>query len=120
MAVTTATARCVNVAQPKPYKPGSFVSTFTTTRLMPSGAVAIAFTLLIFTGGIPLLLYTDAFFFVCAAAKGLSNSPSRPAVEPNAIIFIACRRGRNSLVLFFMIQLFVLIKVDHFIVLKPR
>ena len=55
MAATTATALCVKVAQPKPYKPGSVVSTFTTTRLLPSGAVAIALTLLIFTGGMPVL-----------------------------------------------------------------
>src|SRR4051794_22009442 len=52
-AVTTANGRCVKVAQPIPYNPGSLVSTFTTTRRMPSGAVQIAFTLVIRNAGIP-------------------------------------------------------------------
>jgi hypothetical protein len=53
MAVTTTSALWVKVAQPNPYKPGSDVSTLTTTRFKPSGAVVIAFMLLIFKGGKP-------------------------------------------------------------------
>src|SRR3954451_13975773 len=52
-AVTTASGRWVNVAQPRPYSPGSLVSTLTTTRRMPSGAVQIVLTLVILRAGIP-------------------------------------------------------------------
>lgn len=43
---TTLTAKglCVNVAHPSPYRPGSDVSTLTTTRSMPAGAVKMALT----------------------------------------------------------------------------
>src|SRR5919199_3640738 len=44
MALTTASGRWVKVAQPRPYRPGSLVSTLTTTRRMPSGAVQMALT----------------------------------------------------------------------------
>ena len=47
-AVATASGRCVNVAQPMPYKPGSLVSILTTTSLVPFGAVRIVFTSVIF------------------------------------------------------------------------
>src|SRR3569833_162740 len=50
-AVTTASGRWGKVAQPSPYRPGSLVSTLTTTRRMPSGAVQMAFTLVIRIGG---------------------------------------------------------------------
>ena len=43
-AATTAAYRWVNVAQPRPYRPGSDVSTRTTTSGMPSGAVTSART----------------------------------------------------------------------------
>src|ERR1051325_5215066 len=47
-AVTTAAARCVNVAQPQPYRPGSLVSTLTTTSCCrPCGAVLTTLTLVI-------------------------------------------------------------------------
>src|SRR6188474_2332662 len=52
-AVTTASGRWVNVAQPRPYRPGSLVSTFTTTRRMPSGAVQIVLTLVILSAFSP-------------------------------------------------------------------
>ena len=41
MAVTTVRDRCVNVAQPSPYSPGSSVSTFTTMSRLPAGWVRI-------------------------------------------------------------------------------
>jgi hypothetical protein len=53
IAVTTVSGRWVKVAQPRPYSPGSLVSTFTTTRRMPSGAVQIARTSAILSAGIP-------------------------------------------------------------------
>src|SRR5258706_7503230 len=52
-AVTTASGRWVKVAHPRPYRPGSLVSTFTTTRRMPSGAVQIVLTLVILSAGMP-------------------------------------------------------------------
>src|SRR3954469_6551563 len=52
-AVTTASGRWVKVAHPRPYRPGSLVSTFTTTRRMPSGAVQIVLTFVILRAGIP-------------------------------------------------------------------
>ena len=39
--VATAAHRWVKVAQPNPYNPGSLVSTLTTTKSMPRGAVKI-------------------------------------------------------------------------------
>src|SRR5437588_8964466 len=62
-AVTTASGRCVNVAQPSPYRPGSLVSTLTTTSRIPSGAVQIALTRVIRRGDI--------------AAGGYSTIPHR-------------------------------------------
>ncbi len=53
IAITTTNARCVNVAQPNPYRSGSVVSTLTTTKLNPLWAVTLALTLLIFTGANP-------------------------------------------------------------------
>src|SRR4051794_27944195 len=52
-AVTTASGRWVKVAQPRPYRPGSLVSTLTTTSRMPSGAVQIVLTLVILRAGMP-------------------------------------------------------------------
>src|SRR5437588_11060309 len=49
-AVSTARARWVKVAQPRPYSPGSLVSTFTTTSRMPAGAVRNVFTSVILRG----------------------------------------------------------------------
>src|SRR5215216_495398 len=49
-AVWTAYARWVNVAQPRPYRPGSLVVTLTTTSRIRLGAVRIALTSLIFKG----------------------------------------------------------------------
>src|SRR5215211_8624910 len=98
MAVTTAAALCVKVAQPRPYKPGSVVSTFTTTRLGPCGAVAIAFTLLIFTVFKPLV-ETDACLpgdaFLAAASGSAPKIPSKPAAEPAPNIFIILRRSNG-------------------------
>src|SRR5215831_15628248 len=47
-AVTTASGRWVKVAHPRPYSPGSFVSTLTTTSRIRLGAVQIALTSVIF------------------------------------------------------------------------
>src|SRR5687767_6301671 len=52
-AVTTASGRWVNVAHPRPYRPGSLVSTLTMTRRIPSGAVQIVLTLVILSAGMP-------------------------------------------------------------------
>ena len=52
-AVTTVNGRWVNVAQPRPYRPGSLVSTLTTTRRILSGAVQMALTRVIRSAGIP-------------------------------------------------------------------
>src|SRR3954469_18170487 len=52
-AVTTDNGRWVKVAQPRPYRPGSLVSTLTTARRMPSGAGQIVLTLVILSAGIP-------------------------------------------------------------------
>ena len=49
-AVSTARARCVKVAQPRPYRPGSLVCTLTTTSRMPAGAVRTALTSVILRG----------------------------------------------------------------------
>ena len=49
-AVSTARARWVKVAQPRPYRPGSLVSTLTTTSRMPAGAVRMVLTSVIFSG----------------------------------------------------------------------
>src|SRR3974390_170937 len=55
-AVFTGSGRWLNVAQPRPYKPGSLVSTFTTTkRILGCGAVKIARTFVILSGPRPLL-----------------------------------------------------------------
>jgi hypothetical protein len=43
-AVSTARARWVNVAHPRPYSPGSLVTTLTTTSRMPAGAVTKVLT----------------------------------------------------------------------------
>src|SRR5262245_14503952 len=51
MAVSTTRARWVNVAQPRPNRPGSLVITFTTTKRMPAGAVRMVFTSVIFRVG---------------------------------------------------------------------
>src|SRR5436189_997081 len=53
IAVATTSARCVKVAQPTPYKPGSLVSTLTMTNRIRSGAVRIVLMLVILTGDKP-------------------------------------------------------------------
>src|SRR5712691_8567601 len=52
IAVSTTSARCVNVAHPQPTSPGSVVSTLTTTRRMPLGAVRIVRMSRILTGAV--------------------------------------------------------------------
>src|SRR6476469_3779668 len=49
-AVSTTRGRCVKVAQPSPYKPGSLVVTLTTTRRILAGAVRIVLMSVIFSG----------------------------------------------------------------------
>ena len=53
IAVSTTSARCVNVAQPQPTSPGSVVSTFTTTSRIRLGAVRIVLMSRILTGAVP-------------------------------------------------------------------
>src|SRR5262249_23997919 len=50
-AVSTTRARWVKVSQPRPYRPGSLVSTLTTTRRLPAGAVRTVLTSVIFSAG---------------------------------------------------------------------
>src|SRR5260370_41999109 len=52
-AVTTVSGRWVNVAQPRPDRPGSLVSTLTTTSRILSGAVQMAVTRVIRSAGGP-------------------------------------------------------------------
>src|SRR6266699_2097373 len=56
-AVTTVSGRWVKVAQPSPYRPGSLVSTLTTTSRMPSGAVQMALTRVIRNADISAIEY---------------------------------------------------------------
>src|SRR5579883_2160194 len=49
-AVSTTRGRCVKVAQPSPYSPGSLVITLTTTRRIFAGAVRIVLISVIFSG----------------------------------------------------------------------
>jgi len=53
IAVCTTSARWVKVAQPQPTRPGSVVSTFTTTRRIRFGAVRMVLMSRIFTGAVP-------------------------------------------------------------------
>ena len=55
-AVCTTRARWVKVAQPYPTRPGSLVTTFTTTRRIRLGAVRIVWMSVILRGGSPLRL----------------------------------------------------------------
>src|SRR5262249_26811907 len=72
-AVFTGSGRWLKVAQPRPYRPGSLVSTFTTTkRILGCGEVRIARTLVIFSGPSFLVAGTD----FCAQA--LPPIPARP------------------------------------------
>src|SRR5262249_18531749 len=50
-AVSTTRGRCVKVAQPRPYRPGSLVVTLTTTRRILAGAVRIVLMSVILSGG---------------------------------------------------------------------
>src|SRR4029450_1494787 len=64
-AAATAWWRCVNVAQPRPYSPGSEVSILVTTSRMPAGAGRIVFTSLIVIGDI-----VDPFALNCLTQDG--------------------------------------------------
>src|SRR5579871_6589 len=48
-AVSTTRGRCVKVAHPSPYRPGSLVMTLTTTRRIRAGAVRMVLTSVIFS-----------------------------------------------------------------------
>src|SRR5207244_2744224 len=66
-AVSTARARCVNVAQPRPYSPGSFVTTLTTTSRMSAGAVRIVLMSVILScGDFATCVAATADVLVCA------------------------------------------------------
>ena len=83
----------MNVAQPQPTRPGSVVSTLTTTRRMRFGAVRIVLMSRILTGAVPRTACSnaaDTFDFNVPAndsADGISDAP--PAIE---IEVIASRR----------------------------
>src|SRR5438094_35019 len=87
MAVSTTRARCVKVAQPRPYRPGSLVETLTTTRRMPAGAVRMVFTSVIFRGG------NFCAAVSCNAANGAQpGRVGRPAAPALTVIhFNQCR-----------------------------
>src|SRR5579863_37025 len=92
-AVSTARARCVKVAQPSPYNPGSFVCTLTTISRMLAGAVRNVFTSVMRRGGVPCAA-------VSAIAAGLSSAPNAPrtsqgrpiAPDPTSVDFNQWRR----------------------------
>src|SRR5215468_4346772 len=73
-AVSTARARCVKVAHPRPYSPGSLVSTLTTTRRIPAGAVRIVFTSVILSGG----NFRPSLTGCCAEPVRLAHSHGKP------------------------------------------
>src|SRR5439155_12402814 len=89
-AVFTASGRWLNVAQPKPYRPGSLVSTLTTTkRILGCGAVRIGRTLVILSGGSPL----EDLAVVCASASSfLASNPSTAAAVPRPAPLSMSRR----------------------------
>src|SRR5262245_2195682 len=74
MAVSTTRARCVKVAQPSPYSPGSLVSTFTTTSRMLAGAVRMTLTSVIFSG--------SSFFCGGVSARSVPIPVNAPAPIP--------------------------------------
>ena len=92
MATITVAARWVKVAQPNPYKPGSEVSTFTTIRLEPCGAVAMALTLVILTGFIALTYDGVSFSSRAWALETPPKSPSNPAEPPRPSFLMVSRR----------------------------
>src|SRR5215831_5987161 len=61
-AVSTTRGRCVKVAQPSPYRPGSLVVTLTTTRRIFAGAVRMVLMSVILSG--------DSFLSATAAGGG--------------------------------------------------
>src|SRR5207302_11413577 len=87
MAVSTTRARWVKVAQPRPYSPGSLVSTLTTTRRMPAGAVRMVLTSVIFSGGNPDLAAGvgagSAAGAGCREREASQGSPRAPAPRPD-------------------------------------
>src|SRR5258708_2144084 len=88
----TTSARCVKVAQPRPYRPGSVVSTFTITRFASCGAVPMAFTLLIFKDGKRLGI-SGGFSIPAALAEGIPpNAPKKPDAVPIPSAFSIERR----------------------------
>jgi hypothetical protein len=83
IAVSTTSARCVNVAQPQPTSPGSVVSTFTMTRRMRFGAVRIVLMSRIFTGAVPLTACAYAGFD-CGASASAKGVPAAANDAPPA------------------------------------
>src|SRR4051794_7289911 len=81
-ATWTTCARWVNVAQPRPYSPGSLVDTLTTTSRIRFGAVRIAETSVIFSGGSPRL--ADAACASAASTAGgvVSDKGPHPSAVP--------------------------------------
>src|SRR5215469_4887780 len=78
-AVWTTRARWVKVAQPRPYSPGSLVSTLTTTRRIRAGAVRMVLTSVILSGG----------SFLSDAGGGAGGGPSWGAARfPEGLINI--------------------------------
>src|ERR1017187_4373045 len=80
-AVCTVAALWVNVAQPRPYSPGSLVETLTMTSLIRLGAVRMVVISVIFKGGKPRTFSGAG----CAAlARGASGETreAQPAAAP--------------------------------------
>src|SRR5258708_4253063 len=99
MAVSTTRARWVNVAQPRPYRPGSLVKTFTTTRRIAAGAVRMVLTWVIFRGG-SLRASVSCAGAGGAEPKGRSARQGRPAMPaPTVMRFSHCRLCMKGLLL---------------------
>src|SRR4051794_13473877 len=83
-AVWTTRARWVKVAQPRPYSPGSLVSTLTTTKRMPAGAVRMVLTAEIFRDGVPALADAGSAAVAGGAERVASQGrPRAPAPRPD-------------------------------------
>src|ERR1044071_9510946 len=90
-AVLTGSGRWLNVAQPKPYKPGSLVSTLTTTkRTLGWGEVRIVRTLIVFNG--PRDLVAALPDSAAQAWSVLQVSPRNVAAAPSPAPFSISRR----------------------------
>src|SRR5579875_310616 len=92
-AVSTTRGRCVKVAQPSPYKPGSLVVTLTTTRRIFAGAVRIVLISVIFSGDSFLSATADSGAAGCSKEpSGVVKSQGRLAPAPRLVHLSRSRR----------------------------